>query len=191
LTTVASAVPLLCHPIATTTPLHGAPPALHACAKYEPSRNTSKLSPEDADGHWCRWARWRVGRWRALAREVAHLTLDRPRILARAAGREAFGGQLGQQAAAKRGSRLGAVRCARGMARRRTRRAPVKLKRSGSTWSCRAAWYISVRMARCANSKPYNSWTTSRGCLLRSGRGCAHWWILTSSRAVSNSQRSW
>jgi len=99
------------------------------------------LGPEDADG--ChgdgRQRRGEAGGGRALAWEVAHLALDGPGVVARAAGREPLGSDLGQHAGAKRGRRSGGVRWARGMARRRTRRAPVKLRRSGSMPSRSAA----------------------------------------------------
>ena len=118
--------------------------------------NTGDLRRQNAHdrrGVRRRPCRRRMGRW-PLERVVAHLALDDPRVLARAAGRQPFGGKVGQKLLAKRGSAGGVVRWARGMARRSTCRAPVKLRRSGSVASWTAAWYISVRIARCASSSP-------------------------------------
>ena len=114
------------------------------------------LGPEDPDGGHGegRQGRGGSGRRRALEGEVAHLALDGTRVVAGTSGRKALGSEFGQQVGGKKGRWSGVVRWARGMARRRTWRAPVKLRRSGSRSSWRAAWCMSVRIARWARSSP-------------------------------------
>ena len=57
------------------------------------------LGPEDADRRHGneRESRGRAWRRRALEREIAHLAFDGAGIVARAAGRESLGADLGQQ----------------------------------------------------------------------------------------------
>lgn len=66
-----------------------------------------------------------MGRW--FEEVLAHLTLDSAWVMARTTAGQTFSGEVDQEPLAKRGKRLGCVRWARGMARRRTRSAPVKL----------------------------------------------------------------
>src|SRR6266536_5957490 len=112
--------------------------------------------PEDTDGRGGRAGLGRVGVVGAFELEVGHLALDHARVAALAAGRQARGGDLAQQAGDKRGARSGLVRprWKRGTARRRTRRVPVKLRRSGSRLARAAASAIVRRMARWASARP-------------------------------------
>ena len=128
--------------------------------------NTSDLGLQDPDGRERgprRVRRRGLGR-RGLERILAHLALDRAGVPPRPAVGQPLGGEIVQESLAKRGNRFGRVRWARGMARRSTRSAPVKLRRSGSRPCWRAARCIRVRIARCASSRPETACTTARGC---------------------------
>jgi hypothetical protein len=75
--------------------------------------------------------------------------------------------------------------------RRMIRRDLVNDRRSGSTSTARAAWCSRRRMAWWTSSMPQSSWVTMSGERERSTTPGPRWWVLSSSRAVSNSHRWW
>src|SRR5581483_2061919 len=111
---------------------------------------------EEADRLGDRQGLGGIGVGGALALVVGHLALDHARVGAVAAGRQALGGDLAQEPVDKKGERAasGRPRWKRPTARRRTRRVPTKLSRSGSNPARAAASYMVRRTARWASSKP-------------------------------------
>ena len=82
--------------------------------------------------------------------EVGHLAFDDSRVGPVAAQGQPFAGDVAEQRADKKGDRVasGKPRWKRETARRRRRRVPVKLRRSGSRPATVAASYMVRRTAR-------------------------------------------